>query len=99
MRFLLDLAWRDLRTSGRRLWIFVSCLVLGVSLVAAGGGLYRQVSDALRLDAKLIFGGDVEIQLPRPLSADALDWMNQRATVSRVIELRRCCAPRAAARI
>ena len=37
MPFLLDLAWRDLRASGRRLWIFVACLVLGVSLVAAGG--------------------------------------------------------------
>ncbi len=88
MPFLLDLAWRDLRASGRRLWIFVACLVLGVSLVAAGGGLYRQVADALRDDARLIFGGDVEIEAPEPLPADALAWMAQRGTVSRVIELR-----------
>ena len=88
MPFLLDLAWRDLRASGRRLWIFVACLVLGVSLVAAGGGLYRQVSDALRNDARLIFGGDVEIESPSPLPADTLAWMSQRGTVSRVIELR-----------
>ncbi|MDM7950405.1 FtsX-like permease family protein [Hydrogenophaga sp.] len=88
MPFLLDLAWRDLRASGRRLWIFVACLVLGVSLVAAGGGLYRQVADALRDDARLIFGGDVEIEAPAPLPADALAWMAQRGTVSRVIELR-----------
>jgi putative ABC transport system permease protein len=88
MPFLLDLAWRDLRASGRRLWIFVACLVLGVSLVAAGGGLYRQVADALANDARQIFGGDVEIEAPAPLSADTLDWMQQRATVSRVIELR-----------
>ncbi|MCD6666984.1 MAG: hypothetical protein LT081_12985 [Hydrogenophaga sp.] len=88
MPFLLDLAWRDLRASGRRLWIFVACLILGVSLVAAGGGLYRQVSDALRNDARLIFGGDVEIESPSPLPADTLAWMSQRGTVSRVIELR-----------
>lgn len=88
MPFLLDLAWRDLRASGRRLWIFVACLVLGVSLVAAGGGLYRQVADALANDARQIFGGDVEIEAPAPLPADTLDWMQQRATVSRVIELR-----------
>lgn len=88
MPFLLDLAWRDLRSSGRRLWIFVACLVLGVSLVAAGGGLYRQVADALANDARQIFGGDVEIEAPAPLPADTLDWMQQRATVSRVIELR-----------
>ena len=88
MPFLLDLAWRDLRASGRRLWIFVACLVLGVSLVAAGGGLYRQVADALRQDARLIFGGDVEVESPQPLPADALAWMQARGTVSRVIELR-----------
>lgn len=88
MPFLLDLAWRDLRASGRRLWIFVACLVLGVSLVAAGGGLYRQVADALRHDARLLFGGDVEVESPTPLPADALTWMQARGTVSRVIELR-----------
>ena len=88
MPFLLDLAWRDLRASGRRLWIFVACLVLGVSLVAAGGGLYRQVVDALRHDARLLFGGDVEVESPTPLPADALAWMQARGTVSRVIELR-----------
>ena len=88
MPFLLDLAWRDLRASGRRLWIFVACLVLGVSLVAAGGGLYRQVADALRNDARLIFGGDVEIESPAPLPPETLAWMSQRGKVSRVIELR-----------
>jgi putative ABC transport system permease protein len=86
--FLLDLAWRDLRASGRRLWIFVACLVLGVSLVAAAGGLHRQVADALRQDAKLIFGGDVEIESAQALPDDALAWMRRGATVSRVIELR-----------
>ncbi|MDP2220435.1 MAG: hypothetical protein Q8K34_09585, partial [Hydrogenophaga sp.] len=88
MRFLLDLAWRDLRASGRRLWIFVACLVLGVSLVAAGGGLYRQVADAMRTDARALFGGDVDVESPQPLPADTLAWMQARATVSRVVELR-----------
>jgi putative ABC transport system permease protein len=88
MPFLLELAWRDLRASGRQLWIFVACLVLGVSLVAAGGGLYRQVSDGLRNDARLVFGGDVEIEAPAPLPQEVLAWMAQRGTVSRVIELR-----------
>lgn len=88
MPFLLDLAWRDLRASGRRLWFFVACLVLGVSLVAAGGGLYRQVADALRHDARQLFGGDVEVASPTALPADALAWMQARGRVSRVVELR-----------
>ncbi len=88
MPFLLDLAWRDLRASGRRLWIFVACLVLGVSLVAASGGLYRQVADALRSDARLMFGGDVEIKTAQPLPADALAWATARGSVSLLTELR-----------
>ncbi|MDP3628793.1 MAG: hypothetical protein Q8S12_19615, partial [Hydrogenophaga sp.] len=88
MPFLLDLAWRDLRASGRRLWVFFACLVLGVSLVAAGGGLYRQVADALAHDARLMFGGDVEIEAPQPLPPEAVAWMAARGTASRVIELR-----------
>ena len=92
MRFLLSLAWRDLRASGRHLWIFVACLVLGVSLVAAGGGLYRQVADALRADARLLFGGDVEVEYQQPLPPEVLAWMQApgegAATVSRLIELR-----------
>lgn len=87
-RFLLSLAWRDLRASGRHLWIFCACLVLGVALVAAGGGLYRQVADALRSDARVLFGGDVEVEQGQPLPADALQWMAARGTVSRLVELR-----------
>jgi putative ABC transport system permease protein len=88
MRFLLSLAWRDLRASGRHLWIFCACLVLGVALVAAGGGLYRQVADALRNDARLLFGGDLEVEHTAPLRDDVLAWMNERGEVSRLVELR-----------
>lgn len=66
----------------------MACLVLGVSLVAASGGLYRQVADALRSDARLIFGGDVEVQANQPLPSEALAWMQANGTVSRVVELR-----------
>lgn len=88
MRLLLDLAWRDLRASGRHLWIFCACLVLGVALVAAGGGLYRQVADALRADARLLFGGDVEVEHSQPLAPEILQWMGERGRVSRLVELR-----------
>ncbi|UOD50956.1 ABC transporter permease [Orrella daihaiensis] len=88
MIFLLDLAWRDLKSSGRSLWIFVASLVLGVSLVAAGGGLYQQITDALRADVKLLFGGDVEIQAQQPLPDDILNWVRARGDVSQVVELR-----------
>ncbi len=88
MPFLPSLAWRDLRASGRRLWIFVACLVLGVTLVAAAGGLHTQVAQALRADARAMMGGDVEVESRSPLAAEVLAWMAQRGEVSRVVELR-----------
>lgn len=88
MRFLLSLAWRDLRASGRTLWIFCACLALGVALVAAGGGLYRQVAGSLQADAQALFGGDVEVRHDRPLNAAELEWMRARGEVSLLTELR-----------
>ncbi len=88
MPFLFELAWRDLRAGGRPLRVLVACLWLGVALVAAGGGLYRQVADGLRDDARTLFGGDVEVAATEPLPEAALAWMQSRGTVSRVLELR-----------
>jgi len=88
MRFLLSFAWRDLRASARALWVFCACLALGVALVAAGGGLFRQVGANLQADARALFGGDLEIRHDRPLATDELVWVNRRAEVSLLVELR-----------
>lgn len=88
MRFLLDLAWRDLRAGGRPLVVFAACLLLGVALVAAGGGLYRQVAGSLQNDLRAMFGGDVEVRTTKPLDAATLGWMRERGTVSLMVQLR-----------
>ena len=88
MRFLLDLAWRDLRAGGRPLWVFAACLMLGVALVAAGGGLYRQVSASMQADMRTLFGGDLEVENSQALSGQVLSWMGQRGEISRLVELR-----------
>ena len=91
MPFLLDLAWRDLRASGRPLWVFCACLVLGVALVAAGGGLYRQVAGALQADVRALFGGDVEVRSDQPLDAAMRAWIESRSghvASSELVQLR-----------
>ncbi|MEM7254823.1 MAG: FtsX-like permease family protein [Pseudomonadota bacterium] len=62
--------------------------MLGVALVAAGGGLFRQVSDGLLTDTRAVFGGDLEIETRTALEPAVLDWMRERAAVSLLIELR-----------
>lgn len=88
MRFLLELAWRDLRAGGRPLVVFAACLLLGVALVAAGGGLYRQVAGSLQNDMRALFGGDVEVRATKPLDEATLAWMRERGSVSLMVQLR-----------
>lgn len=87
MRILIKLAWQDLRGSGQSLWVLCACLVLGVTLVAATGGLYQQVWQGLQADSRAIAGGDLQVEARAPLPAEALDWMTERGQVSRLTEL------------
>ena len=86
MRFLLDLAWRDLRASGRSLWVFCACLALGVTLVTATGGLYQLINQGLLADTRILLGGDVEVDADSALPETVLDWMRKRGDVSLVTE-------------
>src|SRR5210317_1459831 len=87
MPFLLELAWRELRVNGRSLWVFCACLMLGVILVAAAGGLYRVVSAGLLADTRMLLGGDLEVDSNTPLPPEALAWIEQNGDLSLVIEL------------
>jgi putative ABC transport system permease protein len=88
VRFLINLAWQDLRQSGHSLWVFCVCLTLGVSLITATGGLYRQVSDGLLSDTRNLMGGDLQVDARSPLPANTLEWINTNGTSSLMIELR-----------
>ena len=83
-----SLAWRDLRGAGRHLWIFCACIALGVTLIAASGGLFHQVRVGMLADMRTLLGGDLEVEANRPLSAPELAWMRERGAVSLLIELR-----------
>ena len=87
MPFLLRFAWQDLRSSGQSLWILCACLVLGVTLVAATGGLYRQVLEGLQADSRKLSGGDLQVESRSPLTVEAINWMEARGDVSLLIEL------------
>ena len=87
MPFLLELAWRELRVNGRSLWVFCACLMLGVILVAAAGGLYRVLSAGLLADTRALLGGDLEIESITPLAPEALDWIRRDGELTRVVEL------------
>ena len=87
MRYLLELAWSDLRHGSRSLWVFCACLALGVTLVAASGSLYRLTSYSLLQDTRKLMGGDLEVEADAPLPEEVLAWMRANGKVSLVTEL------------
>ena len=87
MLYLLELAWRELRVNGRSLWVFCACLMLGVILVTAAGGLYRVVSKGLLADTRMLLGGDLEVESMAPLPDEVLDWIRRDGDLTLVIEL------------
>lgn len=87
MKFLLSFAWSELRSSGRSLWVFVACLTLGVTLIAASGGLYRVLQGSLLADTRALLGGDLEVDSNAPLAEEVLTWINETGDISLVIEL------------
>ena len=87
MRYLLELAWQDIKSSGQSLWIFCACLILGVTLVSASSSLYRMISAGMLADTRVLMGGDLEVDAQEPLPQHVLDWMKENGEVSLVIEV------------
>ena len=91
----LRLARRELRGGLRGFRVFVAVITLGVAAIAAVGSVGERGGRALQRDARLLLGGDVELQLvQRPPSDDEAAWLRRNAAaLSEVIEMRAMVTP------
>ena len=85
--WMLRFAVSDLRTRLAVLKVFLACLILGVTLVAATASLYRIVEQSLLSDTRTLLGGDVELDSNAPLPDDVLAWIAATGQLSLVREL------------
>ena len=87
---MLSFLWRDLvgNRGSRPLHLLASSLFLGVLLIAACTGLLALIRDGIAGEERQLFGGDVELDVREPLDSEALAWISDRGTVSRLTELR-----------
>jgi len=91
----IRLARRELRGGLRGFRVFVAVIALGVAAIAAVGSVGAAVEAALQRDARLMLGGDVELQLVQrpPAAAEAAFLQQQAAAVSQVVEMRAMASP------
>lgn len=85
--WMLKFAVSDLRSRISALKVFLACLILGVTLVAATASLYRVIEQSLLADTRALLGGDVELDSNEPLPDEVLDWVGRTGSISLVREL------------
>ncbi len=89
MRLAAKLAWRDLRGGFRGLRIFLACLILGVTIIAAIGSLSASLVAGLNAQGKNILGGDIDFRLVhRKATAEEYAFLRAQGTVSHSATMR-----------
>jgi putative ABC transport system permease protein len=70
MPFSLTMAWRETRGAWRHFLYFFFCIALGVGTLVGVGLFAANVESTVAREARGLMGGDLEIRLSRPISAD-----------------------------
>lgn len=60
-RWIARQAWRDSRSSRRRLFLFTLCIVVGIAALVAVGSFGRALETAVEAQAKTLLGADLSI--------------------------------------
>ncbi len=84
------LAWRELRGGVRGFRVFIACLVLGVTAIAAVGSVSQGIVAGIHGDARKLLGGDFDLRLNhREATAEQRAWLAAHAArLSEVAEMR-----------
>ena len=70
MRFVINLAWREMRASWRRLLFFFICIAIGVCSIVALRSLVQNVKAALGHEARSLLTADVQASSGSPWNAE-----------------------------
>ncbi|WP_417793806.1 ABC transporter permease [Terasakiella pusilla] len=83
------LALRELRGGTKGFRIFLACLILGVTTIAAVSSLNQSISAGLARDGQALLGGDIDLRLSsRTVTDDQQAYFDQIAQTSHISELR-----------
>ncbi|MEK6285390.1 MAG: FtsX-like permease family protein [Acidobacteriota bacterium] len=72
MRFILQMARRELRASWRRLLFFFACIAIGVGAIVAGRSMLQNAAVAIAAEARNLLTADVQVDSSRPWTPETL---------------------------
>ena len=66
MRFILNMAWREMRASWRRLSLFFLCIAIGVGSIVSLRSLAQKMRAAIGREARVMYACDVQVGSDHP---------------------------------
>src|SRR5215208_4304808 len=84
MRFIFQMARRELRSSWRRLLFFFLCIALGVGSIVAVRSMLQNANAAIAREARALLTADVQIDSNRPWDQEARATIDAIASSPRV---------------
>lgn len=88
MQFVLNLFFREIRSSWRRLLFFFLCIAVGVGSVVALRSLIQNLSRAVAVDARALLTADFEVSSTNPFSPSEISAIESVVSKSNIVEAR-----------
>jgi putative ABC transport system permease protein len=85
MKFVLLMAWREIRASWRRLVFFFVCVAIGVGAIVALRSMIQTVRNGLTRESRALIAGDVAIASNRPWTPEVRADLEKRFATAPII--------------
>src|SRR5947207_14647245 len=76
MKFILRMAWREMRSAWKRLIFFFLCIALGTGSIVAIRSAIRNFNDVITGDARGILTADIQLDATRPWTPKILETIH-----------------------
>src|SRR5262245_35702828 len=72
MKFVFNMAWREMRASWHRLLLFFLCIAIGVGSIVGLRSLVHSIRAAISRESRLLLAADVAVEVDGPWKAESM---------------------------